>query len=482
MNILLVDDTALDRKILSDYLVNQLGHTVIACEDGIQACESFSKTPTSMVISDFRMPGCNGIELLKRIKSTPAGELTDVVLVTGHGDLETAIAALRGGAYDYLRKPINLLEFTAVVQRVLEHQRLLRDNIELTSRFEARLAEATRETEERLERIRSAYAGAVGIGRIGIFSESMREVVDMAQRLHQDRSVPVLIEGETGTGKEIIARLVHFGSAETAAPFVTINCSAIAPTLFESELFGYEAGAFTGAKKSGQMGKLELAAGGSLFLDEIGDMPLELQPKLLRVLQEREFYRVGGLKHIRLDVRIICATNRDLEQMVESGDFRRDLFYRLNVGMIKLPPLRQRPEDIMPLAEMFLRRLSEQKKRHFKDIDPAAANLLMEHEWPGNVRELQNAIERVVLLHDDVQVHPEHLRFLRPQDIPEHICGARSQRAFLEIAFPEESCKLVDLEKKITQHVLDMFDGNKTLAAKYLDITRNTLRSKLGDP
>ncbi|MCE5271567.1 sigma-54 dependent transcriptional regulator [bacterium] len=482
MNILLVDDTALDRRILSDYLVNQLGHSVISCEDGIQACECFSKDPTPLVISDFRMPGCNGIELLKRIKSTPAGELTDVVLITGHGDLDTAIAALRGGAYDYLRKPINLLELTAVVQRVLEHQRLLRDNIELTSRFEARVAEATRETEERLERIRSAYAGAVGIGRIGIFSERMRDVIDMAQRLHQDRSVPVLIEGETGTGKEIIARLVHFGAAETAAPFVTINCSAIAPTLFESELFGYEGGAFTGAKKSGQIGKLELAAGGTLFLDEIGDMPLELQPKLLRVLQEREFYRVGGLKNNRLDVRIICATNRDLDQMVESGAFRRDLFYRLNVGMIRLAPLRQRQEDIVPLAEMFLRRLSEQKKRKFKDIDPAAASLLVEHEWPGNVRELQNAMERVVLLYDDARVRPEHLNFLRPQDVLEQAGVGRNHRGLLEIAFPEESCKLAELEKRITQHVLEMFDGNKTMAAKYLDITRNTLRSKLGDP
>lgn len=346
MRILLVDDDQVLRESVADYVEDQLGHQVTHCGNGQQALEIFKQNPFPMVISDIRMPGLDGIELLERLKTLPQGFRTDIVLVTAHGDMNSAIAALRAGAYDYILKPVDLLEVSAVIARVAEHQLLLKENYELTHHFKEKVAEATLETELKFKSLQKAYAEVVGMGRIGIFSDRMREVVAKTRRLHEDRSIPVLIEGETGTGKEIIARLVHYGDGGVTAPFFPINCTAIAPQLFESEFFGYEGGAFSGALRTGMKGKLESAQGGTIFLDEIGDMPLEMQPKLLRVLEEREFYRVGGLKKIKLNVRFVCSTNRDLEYLVKKGAFRQDLFFRLDIGRISIPPLRERPEDI----------------------------------------------------------------------------------------------------------------------------------------
>jgi two-component system, NtrC family, response regulator AtoC len=304
--------------------------------------------------------------------------------------------------------------------------------------------------------------------------------VDLAGKLHEDRSVPVLIEGDTGTGKEIIARMVHYGKSMTTSPFITINCSAISATLFETELFGYEGGAFTGALKSGQIGKLELARGGSLFLDEIGDMPRELQPKLLRVLQMREFYRVGGLKQIQLDARIICATNLNLEQMVEEGTFRRDLYYRLNTCRLRLPALRERKKSIKPLAQMFLEQFAQQKNRRFKTIHPEALKILEEYPWPGNVRELQNVIERVVLLNDELEIRPEHLYFLSAgKAAPRSAHAPQSPADSIIVALDGDNVDLVTVESEIIRRVLNKFGGNKSKTAEFLGITRGTLRTKL---
>ncbi|MCE5270144.1 sigma-54 dependent transcriptional regulator [bacterium] len=480
MRILFVDDEPQGRRVISSHLERELGHEVTQCGSGEEALALFRQRPFPMVLTDIRMPGMDGIELLRRIKSGPEGGSTDVLLITAHGDMESAITALREGAYDYLNKPVDLVELEAIVRRSAEHRSLIHENFELTHHFEERVAEATRDTHRQMDELLSAFAEAAGVARVGIFSSAMQEVVDMAQRLHQDRHIPVLIEGETGTGKEIVARMIHYGAGGVTTPFVAINCAAISPSLFESELFGYERGAFTGARTGGQMGKLELARGGTLFLDEIAEMPLNLQPKLLRVLQEREFYRVGGLKKISLDLRVICTSNRDLAAMVESGAFRRDLYYRLNIGRIHLSPLRERREEIGKLAFMFMARFAESRKRRFRVISPEALNLLERYPWPGNVRELENTIERVVLIHDAETLQPGHLDFLWPAATAQPAgSGARDPERAVLVTLPEKGFSLEGAELVIIRRILDMFGGNKSHAAEYLGITRSTLRLKL---
>lgn len=482
MRILLVDDDPHGRELLADYLTDQLLHTVTQCGNGRRALELYKEQPFPLVISDIRMPEMDGIEFLRSLKNLAGGESTDFLFITGHGDMSTAVQALRGGACDYLLKPVNLEELELIVTRIAENRALREENRELTARFREKVAEATRETRNRLEDLQKAYAQVVGIGRVGVYSSKMQEAVELAARFHEDRSVPVLIEGETGTGKEVIARLVHYGQdGSTTSPFIPINCSAVSPALFESELFGYEGGAFSGANKSGQPGKFELADGGTLFLDEIGDMPLDLQPKLLRVLQEREFFRVGGVRRIKVSVRIVCATNRDLAQIVREGQFRRDLYYRLNTGRIRIPPLRERKEAIINLALLFLDQYSAQRKKNFQSISQPALRILLDYPWPGNVRELQNAIERITLLHDGTEILPGHLAFLEseaPLDLPEGIVSG-SGGENLVIHFPPDGLDLHKVEEQVIRHTLDLFEGNKSRAAAYLNVNRNTLHNRL---
>ena len=340
MKILVVDDDKDSCAAMCWFLRDQY-HEVTECNDAGQALALAAAFDYPMVLTDINMPGMSGLELLQAISELPDSWRTDVVLYTGYGDMKSAIQALRAGAYDYLLKPVDAQELAHVIERVAEHQGLIRENRQLNRNLDVQVKAATQETEQELTRVRELLVKNT-VGTIGLFSDSMRGAVEMAHKYHTDRTLPILIQGETGCGKEIIARLVHFGSGELPAgsgPFVDINCAAIAPHLFESELFGYEAGAFTGSLARGQKGKLDAAAGGTLFLDEIGEMPSELQAKLLRVIQEREYYRVGGLKKIKADVRIICATNMDLAKNIEKGVFRRDLYYRLKVGHILLQPL-----------------------------------------------------------------------------------------------------------------------------------------------
>jgi two-component system, NtrC family, response regulator AtoC len=478
MNILLVDDDPLSLDSLNDFIAIILGHQVTQCDNGEEALRLFEKSSFPMVISDIRMPGMNGIELLRHIKALPKGLNTDVVIITGFGDMKSAVEALRAGAYDYLQKPIVVEELAAAVNRIAEHQSLLQDNLEFAHHFDEKLEEAVHETKLKYDLLKTAYAESAGVRKIGVYSEAMRKVVSLAERLHKDRSIPVLIEGETGTGKEIITRLIHYGTGDVSTPFVPINCSAISSNLFESELFGYEGSAFTSSRKEGMKGKFELAHGGTILLDEIGDLPLDLQPKLLRALQEREIYRVGGIKKIKLDVRIVCATNRSLDQLVLDGSFRSDLFYRLSVGRIIIPPLREQKEAIVPLAQMFLEQYTREKKRRFLYITKEAAAILENHSWPGNVRELQNTIERVVLLYDDREVIPEYLHFISPLETSRQ--GGDTiiidPDAFL---LPSEKLDLKELEDIIIKKALVKFNGNKTQTAAYLGMTRTTLRSKL---
>lgn len=321
------------------------------------------------------------------------------------------------------------------------------------------------------EHFQSAYKELLNTEDVGVFSEKIKNIIEIAYFFHKDRNISVLIEGETGTGKEIIARVVHFGKDDEVRPFISINCSAISPSLFESELFGYEDGAFTGARAGGMIGKFELAQGGTLFLDEIGEMPIELQSKLLRVIQEKEYYKVGGQKPIKLDVRIVCATNRDLKVEMENKRFRPDLFYRLSTGRIFIPPLRERREEIAPLAQMFMIKFSDEKKKKFQFIDNEAMKLLEEYHWYGNIRELQNTIERIIILYDDRFIRKEHLNFINSN----HSEILLEDTSTIVIDLKEEGLDFRELQKHIMKQVLKRFNGNKTQAAKYLGIARKTL-------
>lgn len=321
------------------------------------------------------------------------------------------------------------------------------------------------------------------IGSVGIFSECMKSIASQAQQLYLDRSIPVLIEGETGTGKEVIAKMIHYGNnfhSVNSSPFVDINCAALAPTLFESELFGYEAGSFTGGMAGGSKGKFDLAHGGSLFFDEIGEIPFELQGKLLRVVQEKEFFRVGGLKKIKADVRIICATNAPLKQGLEQRTFRKDLYFRLKVAHIVIPPLRTRKEDILPMALMFLRKVSRQKKKNFTSINAQTAKMLEKYDWPGNIRELQNVIEYATFAYDDGELKPEHVANLLCQGslAADHPTGGGN---VLELPFPAEGYSLKKYTEDIILKVLAAHGDNQAAAASYLEISRRALAYRLDE-
>jgi two-component system, NtrC family, response regulator AtoC len=460
--------------------LSELGHQVSQCDNAQSAIEALGTDTYPLIITDIRMPGIDGIEFLRRIKASSQKE-ADVIVYTGHGDVDTAIAALRLGAYDYLQKPINVDELALLVERTAEHQSLLLERDQLTTKFDEKVQQATVSLKQELEKARDILAHTTGIGSFLAPSNAMHQVVSQALLYHQEPSLSVVIEGETGTGKELVARLIHFGQSGSSLPFVDINCASLSAELFESELFGYEAGAFTGGKPQGEKGKLALSEDGTLFLDEIGDMPIRLQPKLLRVLQDRTYFPVGGLKKLSFQARVICATNRNLQQMVETSDFRRDLFYRLNVGYIYLPALRDRPDEIVPLAQYFLERESKGKRKAFQSISTSAQKLLRSYRWPGNVRELENTIERTVLCWDHTEVLPEHLSFLSEETPTESLFSSeqRKELNLEQFELPEGPISLEELNKQVVQKAIAKFKGNKSRTAAYLGITRNALYSRL---
>jgi len=478
MKILLVDDEQHSRQAVLWFL-KRLNHEVSECASAEEALERYSPEEFPMVLSDIQMPAMSGNELAAAIKQLPGSWRTDIVLFTGHADLSSAVAALRAGVYDYLEKPVNVEELAAVIERIAEHQALLRENKNLMEHFQDEVRAATEETQRELAQVKQVVAESI-IGSVGIFSKRMRAIAEQAEKLHADRSIPVLIEGETGTGKEIIARMIHYGSHNNlsgAAPFVDINCAALAPTLFENELFGYEAGSFTGSLNKGAKGKFDLAYGGTLLLDEISSIPGDLQGKLLRVLQEKEFYRIGGLKKIKTDVRIICATNTPLEQGVEKGVFRKDLYFRLKVAHIVIPPLRERREEILPLARMFLQKFSRSKKKDFTGIGQQAAEIMEKYAWPGNVRELQNVIEFATFAYNDAELEPEHIMgLLQPRSGP---ASLQEQHRILELPFPLQGYPLKKYTEEVIMKVLEAHSGNQSMAADYLGITRRALSYRL---
>lgn len=486
MRIIVVDDN--DQSLQSLCLVlSDLGHDPKAFSDSKKALEAATSEFYPLIITDIRMPGLDGMQLLTKLKENTLSADSDIVLITGHGDMQTAIDALRRGAYDYLNKPINARELAVVVERCAEHQALRLENLELKTRMSEKVAEATRDMAKSLEEAKHHLRAVTGIGEIVAASPPMRKLVEEALIIHENPSVPVLIEGETGTGKEVVARLVHHGVGVSTEPFIAINCAAIPSELFESELFGHEPGAFTGSRSGGAPGKLEAAGNGTVFLDEVAEMPLTLQPKLLRVLEERIFYRLGGVKKRHFSARIICAANRDLADMVEKGLFRRDLYHRLRVGHLQIIPLRERGDDIVSLAELVLRREAERKKKRFRNISPETLRVLRTYPWPGNVRELENTLERAILMHDGETLLPEHLYFLpNTAEPPVQQPGARPQDGdWLPfgsngwVLLPDAPFAMDELSDAIIAQTLERFGGNKSKTAAYLGLSRYALHRRL---
>ncbi len=473
MRILLVDDDNLSRRSISKFLGTYLNHDVDEADSGPRALEFYQKNPYPLVISDIRMPGISGLDLLTKINELDTEHETQTILITGFGELETAIKALRLGAYDFLEKPVNVDVLAEIIERIEKQEQSgkMPRNLEQA----AKTSRSAGTSPHDFSYQDGQYIKVFGCGTVGVFSNKFRSIVELTKKYHSGREIPVLIKGDTGTGKEIVARLSHAQESENLKPFITINCSAISPNLFESELFGYESGAFTGAHTKGQIGKLELAQGGTIFLDEIGDLPLDLQPKLLTALQMKEFYRMGGKQTVKLDVRFICATNRDIDTMIAEGSFRRDLYYRLNTGYVEIPSLIERKEEIPALARMFLTEFSIQKKKKFRIVHPETLSILLKQDWPGNIRELKNVVERAVLLNDSIDLLPEHLDFL--DIIPQN--KSDSGTDLLCIPLAKEQYDYAQLEKEIITQLLKHFDGNKSKCAKFLKITRNRLNRKL---
>ncbi|HVU67229.1 MAG TPA: sigma-54 dependent transcriptional regulator [Ktedonobacteraceae bacterium] len=383
LTILIVDDEPNLPHQLARYL-GKHGYDVHVAVDGEAGLRELQRTMVDLLLLDVRLPGKSGLEILGEIRQSDPD--LPVIMLTAYGDVQTAVAAMKLGASDYLIKGFDLTELLLVVQRALETGAMYRE----------------------LRQLRSEKSDNYHFNYLIGHSASMREVFDLVARVARSDTASVLITGESGTGKEVVARAIHEQSPRAQGPFHPLNCASIATNLLESELFGYEQYAFTDAKKQ-KRGLLELADGGTLFLDEIGEMPLDMQAKLLRVLETRSFYRLGGNKEVRINVRVLAATNRDLARAMTEGLFRSDLFYRLAVLRIELPPLRERPDDILLFASRFLEDFNRSLGRNVRRISPQAQRLLMAYGWPGNVRELKNVIERAMILSNSDELLPEHL-------------------------------------------------------------------------
>ncbi|HTB73136.1 MAG TPA: sigma-54 dependent transcriptional regulator [Polyangiaceae bacterium] len=451
--VLIVDDEPNLRKILSAQLTRD-GYDALTAEDGEQGLHLLREHHIDLVITDLKMPKVDGMTLLRRALEIEP-ELP-VVLITAHGTIDTAVEALKRGAFDFVTKPFDKDEVRQIVAKALKTREL-------------RGADAT-----------PAPSGA----RFGIIgsSQGIAELYAILERV-ADTPTTVLITGESGTGKELVARALHEHSSRKDKPFIKVNCAAIPKELIESELFGYERGAFTGAVAS-KPGRFELANGGTLFLDEIGEIPIEMQVKLLRALQESEFERVGGIKTIRVDVRLVAATNRDLKKLIAAGSFREDLFYRLNVVPIRLPALRERTGDIPLLAEHFLTKFNERLRKKVEGLDADATEVLVQYPWPGNIRELENVIERAVLFCDESKLHakdlPPDVRGipvianvpLPEADLHAALAGEGGLKGHVKVAMSR-------LEKELVSRALQQTNGNVTHAARLLKISRKGLQLKM---
>jgi DNA-binding NtrC family response regulator len=450
--ILLVEDKEGLRDVLTRTLEKE-GYSVVACADGKQAQAKLQKERFLLVLSDLKLPGADGLEVLKEARK--AEPTLPVILMTAFGTVPDAVAAIQSGAYDFLEKPVDPDHLLVLLRRALQHRRLAVENSFLRERFASELEFPTI------------------LGK----SPSLREALAQLEKVAATEAT-VLLSGESGTGKELFARALHHLSPRHGGPFFAINCAAIPESLLENELFGHEKGAFTGAAGT-RRGKMEMADGGTLFLDEIGDLSPALQGKILRVIEERSFERVGGTQTRSVDLRLVAATNRDLKVLSAEGTFRQDLYFRLSVFPVAIPPLRQRREDVPALAEHFAARFSaEQKRREPVRISAAALDLLCAHDWPGNVRELENAMERAVILCDESLIKPAHLNLSGPSPVETEqrvvqLVGMHG--SLFEVS--QRAAALAEREK--IREALAQAQGNKSRAAEILQISYKTLLAKL---
>lgn len=444
--ILIVEDERLIRWSIRQRLERE-GYQVDEADTGRAGLKHLSESGADLVLLDYKLPDMTGLDVLRQLRQTDAD--TVVIMITAYGTVETAVEAMKHGAFDYLSKPCNMDELALLVQKGLEQTALKRQ----------------------VARLRAALAEQYGFDRIIGTSPAMQDLYKIMKEVAGSPSSTVFLRGESGTGKDLVARTIHYNSARAARPFVNITCTALAETLLESELFGHEKGAFTDAKLT-KKGLLELADGGTAFLDEVGDMPAALQAKLLRFLEEKTFRRVGGTTDIRVDVRVIAATNRDIEQAIRDKQFREDLFYRLNIIPIYLPALRQRSGDIALLTNYFIASFNREFKKSIRGVTEEAQLLLESHPWPGNVRELRNAIERAVLLARGDYLAPADFPLLRGQG------GATSPSGF-EIRLPATGVDMEQVEKALVIQSLELARGNQTKAAKLLNLSRDQLRYRM---
>ena len=440
--LLVADDDPGLRESLERTLTRE-GYHVVLASDGRAALERVQAGGVDLIVTDLKMPGLTGLELLRAAKAIMPD--VDVILLTAFGTVEEAVKAMKDGAYDFLTKPFRREQLIKLIDKALERRDLIEQN---------------RALKKQLEDLRAK-------GQMIGASPSWRRMLTLIEQT-ADSSATILIQGESGTGKELVARTIHERSARRNGPFIAVNCAALPETLLESELFGYEKGAFTGAAGRKE-GRFELAHGGTLFLDEVGDLSLVTQPKILRVLQEGEFERLGGTRTLQVDVRIVAATNQDVAEMVKEKRFREDLYYRLNVITIRVPPLRERPEDIRVLAQHYLRVYAAKNGRKLEGFTGEAIDRLEAYAWPGNVRELENLIERSVLLARKDRIDAE--------DLPEEVMGVKRppRDAILELI----GTPLADIERRLLDETLRITGGNKTQAAKLLGIDVRTVARKL---
>ena len=445
--ILVVDDEKLIRWTLEQHLVKE-GYEVVTADTAERGLHLIAEEAPDLVLLDNRLPEMSGLELLDKLNIQERGLM--VIMITAYGLVETAVKAMKLGAYDYISKPFNLEEITFVIRKALEAGSLRRQVKQLRGRVDTIIGE----------------------------TEQMERVKGLIIKIAKSDATTVLIQGESGTGKELVAKAVHYTSTRADKPFMAINCAALPVTLLETELMGHEKGAFTDAKAA-KKGLFELADGGTLFLDEIGDMDLSMQAKLLRVLEEKSFRRVGGVKDIKVDVRVISATNQDLGTAMSEGKFRKDLYYRLQVVPIMLPPLRERGSDVLLLARHYMDHFNKECHKSVRGLTPEAEQILLAYQWPGNVRELKNVIERAMIFEVEDEILPEHL----PQELTEvRTSPALQQDAAISLdclTIPEGGISIEDVEHALVKKALETAKGNQTRAAQLLKMPRDAFRRRM---
>ncbi len=442
--ILVIDDEPKIRHILK-IMLGLKGHEVDEAPDGESAMEMIQAKAYDLVISDIRMPKMDGFTLLEHIQAMEIP--CPVIIITAYATVDSAVEAMKKGAVDYITKPFEESRLVLTVEKALGISKILAEN----------------------KKLKEELSRSSGDTDLICVSEAMKRVLKMAQKVAAKPDTTVLLVGESGTGKEVVARFIHRNSPRGQRRFVAVNCASVTSNLVESILFGHEKGAFTGADRRRE-GFFEYADRGTLFLDEIGDLPLEAQAKLLRALQEKLIQRIGGNEPIKVDVRVICATNQDLESMVEQGTFRSDLFFRINVFPLCIPPLRERTEAIIPMAEHFIRKFRERPSTG-PLLTQGAKRILIEHSWPGNVRELANALERAIILAGEGPVTSEHLSFLRNNRM--------RGRGTTNWELPHEGLSLEDLERDLIRQAMKVTGNNQSAAARLLGLTRSKLRTRM---